>query len=417
MAKTAGNIINVSVIIPTYNAGADFRLLLGCLRDQKDINDMEIIVVDSGSGDRTVEIAREYQANVIEIPHAEFTHSYSRNLGAEKAENEFILFMVQDALPENEFWVRNMIQPILDGENIAAVTCVERPKENADLFAKIAIRNQIQWLDVKNKNRLMFLPKEWSENQSYEHVIRQNGCLNDVACAYRKDIFMQYKYRLNYAEDLDMGKRLIEDGHRLMLLGMTVVKHSHNRSAMYYLRRMLVERSVFGEILEDYDKIILTEEEFLLGSVWLYDKILCWISEITKIPVLWSKFAVLDAIKGVLSLDGGFLKVRKLKIQPEQDLIDLVEEIRMCAESLCDNNFSAAKEKVYNYYKEKIDGLINYLWNDNEEEITLENLMEICEAMYSFYGNTIGTLWADLENKTQKTEKLQKLFDELSKGI
>ena len=61
--------------------------------------------------------------------------------------------------------------------------------------------------------------------------------------------------------------------------------------------------------------------------------------------------------------------------------------------------------------------MIGYLWNNNEEEITLETLMEICEAMYCFYGNTIGMLWGDLENKTQKTENLQKLFDELAKGI
>lgn len=417
MAKAAGSELNVSVIIPTYNAGPDFRLLLGCLRDQKDINSLEIIVVDSGSNDGTVEMAGEYQAKIVEIPHEAFTHSYSRNLGAENARNEYILFMVQDALPENEFWVRNMIQPIMDGDNISAVTCVERPREDADLFAKMAISDQIQWLDVKNKNRIMFLPSELEENQKYEYVIRQNGCLNDVACAYRKEVFLKYKYRLNYAEDLDMGKRLIEDGHRLMLLGMTVVRHSHNRSAMYYLRRMLVERSVFGEILDDYDKIVLTENEFLLGSVWLYDKIICWISEITRMPVLWSKFAILDTIKGILTLDGGFLKIRKLKIQPEQDLTNLVEEIRKCAKTLDNSEFAAAKEKIYAYYKSKIDALIDYLWNNNEEEVTLEALMEMCEAMYSFYGNTVGMLWGDLENKTEKTEKLQKLFDELAKGV
>ena len=417
MAKSVGKEINVSVIIPTYNAGADFRFLLGSLWDQKEIDNLEIVVVDSGSNDGTVEMARECGANVIEIPHVKFSHSYSRNLGAEKACGDYILFMVQDALPENEFWVRNMVEPISDGVNISAVTCVEYPREDADLFARIAISNQIQWLDVKKKNRIMSLPEEIPESQTYEYVIRQNGCLNDVACAYRRNIFMQYKYRLDYAEDLDMGKRLIEDGHRLMLLGMTVVRHSHNRSAMYYLRRMLVERKVFGEILDDYEKVILTENEFLLGSVWLYDKVMSWISEITRLPLLWSKFAILDAIKGVLSLDGGFLRVRKLKIQPERELTELVNEIRGCAESIDPSDYSAAKEKIYTYYKGKVDGMIGFLWNNNSEAVTLEELIEICEAMYSFYGNTIGMLWGDLENKTSKTQRLQEIFENLSKGI
>ena len=198
---------------------------------------------------------------------------------------------------------------------------------------------------------------------------------------------------------------------------MTVVRHSHNRSAMYYLRRMLVERKVFGEILDDYEKVILTENEFLLGSIWLYDKVMSWISEITRLPLLWSKFAILDAIKGILSLDGGFLRVRKLKIQPERELTELVNEIRGCAESIDPSDYSAAKEKIYAYYKGKVDGMIGFLWNNNSEAVTLEELIEICEAMYSFYGNTIGMLWGDLENKTSKTQRLQEIFENLSKGI
>ena len=55
MAKSVGKEINVSVIIPTYNAGADFRFLLGSLWDQKEIDNLEIVVVDSGSNDGTVE--------------------------------------------------------------------------------------------------------------------------------------------------------------------------------------------------------------------------------------------------------------------------------------------------------------------------------------------------------------------------
>ena len=61
--------------------------------------------------------------------------------------------------------------------------------------------------------------------------------------------------------------------------------------------------------------------------------------------------------------------------------------------------------------------MIGFLWNNNSEAVTLEELIEICEAMYSFYGNTIGMLWGDLENKTSKTQRLQEIFENLSKGI
>src|SRR5205823_8776375 len=98
----------VSVIIPTKNAGVDFSPLLSMLKNQEGFKHIEIIIVDSGSTDQTLKIAREFAATIIEIAPAEFSHSYARNLGAERATGDYVLFMVQDALPPSVTWLQEL---------------------------------------------------------------------------------------------------------------------------------------------------------------------------------------------------------------------------------------------------------------------------------------------------------------------
>src|SRR5207302_5339134 len=59
----------------------------------------ETLVIDSGSRDRSVAIARSAGVSVLEIPPAEFGHGRTRNLGAEQTSGELICFLTQDATP------------------------------------------------------------------------------------------------------------------------------------------------------------------------------------------------------------------------------------------------------------------------------------------------------------------------------
>src|SRR4051812_17147054 len=86
---------SVSVIIPTKNAGPEIRLLIRKLRTQEGIPEPEIIFVDSGSTDQTIEIAQQSDVQLVRIPSESFTHSVARNTGGDRARGEYLLFMVQ----------------------------------------------------------------------------------------------------------------------------------------------------------------------------------------------------------------------------------------------------------------------------------------------------------------------------------
>lgn len=245
----------VSVVIPTYQAGKEFEELLRVLKMQQNIKNVEIVIVDSGSKDDTVKLAREAGCVVVEIPQAEFSHSHARNLGAEHASGAFILLMTQDAMPDSSLWLSGFLQPLLRGDAVAA-SCKEIPRSDCDLLGAFAIWNHSEFMGIQTRDRMMQLPA----TEDYISL-RTNAQLSDVACIIRADLLKKYPYRGSYAEDLDLGLRLIRDGYRIALLSSVQVIHSHNRPAFYYFKRSIVDNLTMKSILADFPLGNLTETE------------------------------------------------------------------------------------------------------------------------------------------------------------
>src|SRR5262249_13233287 len=76
--------------------------------------------------------------------------------------------------------------------------------------------------------------------------------LSDVACLINKEVFAKYRYRTNYAEDLDLGLRLVRDGYKLAFLGSSRIIHSHNRPPHYHLKRAYVDNVFLAQIFPNY---------------------------------------------------------------------------------------------------------------------------------------------------------------------
>ena len=254
----------VSIVVPTLNAGREFGALLSTLRNQKGIRNREIIVVDSGSSDNTIDIANAYNAKIITIRPEDFTHSSARNLGAEHAGGNYILFITQDALPTSLSWLYSMWKGLVDHRAVA-VSCKEILRRDADLYARMEQYLHYQFLGLDGEDRILAMP----ETETYEEI-RKNAQLTNVACLIRKDIFMQYKFRNNYSEDLELGIRLIKDGHRLALLGSTGIIHSHTRPPYYHFKRSYVDNTMLATVFPDYFEKQASQEGLLNGIIHLH---------------------------------------------------------------------------------------------------------------------------------------------------
>lgn len=265
----------ISVVVPTKNAGNEFDFLMKMLKQQGGIREIELVIVDSGSTDGTILIAKRHGAKIVQIKPENFSHSYARNLGAENATGDYLLFMVQDALPSSKTWLYELFT-LLKDNNVSAVSCAESPREDADLFYRVLSWNHYKFLEVNNGDRIFQYPVA-QDNIS----LRKNGQLSDLACLIAKDTFAEYKYRGDYGEDLDLGLRLIKDGKMIAYSGEICVIHSHNRSAYYFLKRGYVDNLFLSDKFSDFAIPRISQEDLFADIAFTYE----FLSHLTQIDM------------------------------------------------------------------------------------------------------------------------------------
>ncbi len=254
---------SISVVIPTLNPGAEFPMLLRKLKGQQGVDRVEIVIVDSGSTDGSVEVAKQWGCTVVEIAPEEFTHSGSRNLGAEQATGDYLLFMVQDAYPIGAHWMYGMLRYLLDHaeQGLMAVSCAETPRSDSDMMYDSMIDTHYRFLGCRDQDRLGRL-------QGLGHMaLRAQGQLSDVACLIRREDFARYRYRGDYAEDLDLGMRIIRDGKAVAMLSSVKVIHSHNRPAFYYLKRSFVDVVFLVAMFDDFPRPLVRSAPGLIEGI------------------------------------------------------------------------------------------------------------------------------------------------------
>jgi rhamnosyltransferase len=85
--------MKASIIILSKNGQAFIQRCLDKVCNQNYEHDYEVIVIDSGSTDKTLEIIRKYPLRLYEIASDDFRHSKTRNLGASFAKGEFVVYL------------------------------------------------------------------------------------------------------------------------------------------------------------------------------------------------------------------------------------------------------------------------------------------------------------------------------------
>lgn len=406
---------DISIIIPTKNAGPEFDNLLSMLRKQAGFQSVEIIIVDSGSTDDTLKIAEINETKIIKIAPEEFSHSYARNLGAQQAIGKYLLFMTQDAFPSSTFWLYQIFY-VLKNNDVVAASCAEFMREDADLLYRVLTWNHHRFLGIESQDQIMSMPKN-TDGVS----LRKNAQLSDVTCLIKKDVFTQYWYRYNYAEDLDLGVRLIRDNYKLALLRSVATIHSHNKPAYYYLKRWYVETLSLAKILPN-QTITKFKFDSLLNEIvttyHLIHEILNGVSAGITTPYKATEFV--DLVNQCMQNPSNSTNLTSFTIN-ENYYIDeefkqfLNDILNICQTNQCSTAYPVFLARPFNSFAKLILEYIKNTYTEIDQKLSEEFKRCVYKAFALIVGDALACCYL-IENE-QAGENLIQIHNQLSKGI
>jgi glycosyltransferase involved in cell wall biosynthesis/SAM-dependent methyltransferase len=240
----------VTVAIPVLNGSEYLDEVLAAVRAQEVAAEVELLVVDSGSTDDSLEIAERYGARVHEIPKSEFSHGGTRNLMMELAKGERVAFLTQDATPAHERWLAALLAGFEQAEDVAAVFGPHVAREDASHVIKAEMqRHFANWgsgvsIDVQRLDRS---PKGLAE---YRAEPGKLTFLSSVNFMLAREAWERVPFRpVPYAEDQLLGRELIEADYAKVFQPDAVVLHSHHFPPRQFLRRYFDEYRGLREVL------------------------------------------------------------------------------------------------------------------------------------------------------------------------
>jgi rhamnosyltransferase len=206
----------VSIIIPVKDGGDDLIRCLAAIAEQALDSEIEVVVLDSGSTDGSVAAAARRGARVIEIPPEEFHHGATRNVGAESASGELLVFLSQDAEPVGRDWLATLIAP-LEADQVAGV--YGRQVARADAVPPESFFLDFVYGPEPRRHRLA--P---GSEPSMEATMFSNA-----NSAIRRRAWEEHPFAadLIMSEDQDWSRRALEAGWSTVYEPRAVVRHSH----------------------------------------------------------------------------------------------------------------------------------------------------------------------------------------------
>jgi len=240
----------VTVAIPVFNGARYLDEVLRAVRAQAVDREVELLIVDSGSTDGSLEIARRHDARVVEIPKSEFSHGGTRNRMMEMARGDHVAFITQDATPADERWLASLLEGFDQVDDVAAVFGPHDPRPDASHMIKAEMARHFAAWGGGGAVHIQRLDRSPAGLAAYRAFPGGLSFLSDVNCAIARWAWARVPYReVPYAEDQLLGRELIEAGFAKVFHPGARVIHSHDYPPLTFFRRYFDEFRALREVL------------------------------------------------------------------------------------------------------------------------------------------------------------------------
>lgn len=198
----------ISIVVRALN---EEKYLLECLKaikSQKIEEVVEIIVVDSGSTDRTIEIALSEKVRLVKIKKCEFSFGRSLNMGTYQSAGDIVVYLSAHCVPTDGDWLSSLIRPIQEG-NVDYSYGRQLPRTKVSKFSEGQV---------------------FAKYFPAKSAVPQAGYFcNNANSALKREVWEQYKFDedLTGLEDMELAKRLVQSGKKIGYVATSTVEHIH----------------------------------------------------------------------------------------------------------------------------------------------------------------------------------------------
>ncbi|WP_286755074.1 glycosyltransferase family A protein [Roseivirga sp. UBA838] len=238
----------VSVVIRSYNEEKYIRECLEAIFNQQTSCEVEVILVDSGSTDKTLAIAKEFDLILVHIKKSDFSFGRSLNYGCKIASGQYLIFISAHCIPVDKNWIDNLVAPFED-DNIAMS------------YGK---QEGVEW--SKFSEQMLFkkyFPDEDKNPQDDFFSNNANSCI-------RKCLWEEYPFNeeLTGLEDMDWSKHFFLKGMKVAYISSASVYHIHEETWSKVRTRYEREAYALKEIMPEVQLSIIDVIKFITSGVF-----------------------------------------------------------------------------------------------------------------------------------------------------
>lgn len=222
---------SVSVVIPVKNEALKIKACIDGILSQT-VKVDEIIVIDSGSTDGTIEILKSYEkVKLIEIAGKDFNHGMTRNLGVSHVKSDYVVLTVGDARAYNNYWIEGMLSGFTDNDVVAVCGKQVVPPDKD--------KNPVDWYRPIGTGSIARYQYKDGAFDTLTAVEKKKVCgWDDVTAMYKTDVLRALPFRkTSYSEDALWAMDALKAGHAIAYSPEAMVYHYHFENPDYTYKR------------------------------------------------------------------------------------------------------------------------------------------------------------------------------------
>jgi L-ascorbate metabolism protein UlaG (beta-lactamase superfamily)/glycosyltransferase involved in cell wall biosynthesis len=223
-------VANVSIVVRTLNEALHLDELLTSIANQVAPRlNPEVVLVDSGSTDRTLEIAHRHGCRVCTIDRADFSFGRSLNIGCEAAHGDILVFISGHCIPTDRQWLSRLCAPLLEGR--------------ADYVHGGQIGDETTRLS-ESRIFAKYFPSE-------SHFSSTDFYCNNANSAITRDVWQKYRFDedLTGLEDMELAQKIVQNNGIIGYVAEAKVMHLHQETWGTVRRRFEREAIALQKIM------------------------------------------------------------------------------------------------------------------------------------------------------------------------